>query len=570
VRITQLVSKTLREDPPEAETASHRLMLRAGLIHQVAAGVYAFMPLAWRAVRKIESIIREEMDAAGSQELLMPTLQPMELWEQTGRRAAFGDNLFSLEDRRGRPMVLAPTHEEVITNIARANLQSYRDLPVILYQIQTKFRDELRPRAGLVRVREFAMKDAYSFNANEESLEQSYQAMAQAYRNIYRRCSLPVLMAEADSGAIGGKDSHEFILPTPTGEDTVITCPSCGYTANAEKAVGAHSDSAKKEPMEELLPLSEVSTPGVKTIAELAEFLEVPEAQTLKAVFYSADEQLVFVTIRGDLEVNEIKLKNLLGCNKLRLATDEEVTQAGLVAGSASPIGIQHIKRVADPSISSGSNFVVGANKPDTHLRNANYPRDFQVDCLSDIALAQPGDLCTNCSSPLEAIRGVEVGHLFKLGTFFSETLGALFLDQHGQQHPMLMGCYGIGVGRLLAGAIEQNHDERGIVFPPPIAPYQVQLVGLNLTDERVKEAAEQLYRELWDQGIETLYDDRTEAAAGVKLNDADLLGLPLRLVVSPRNLNNSVAEVKGRQETEAQLIPLDQVVAEVQRRLSQ
>jgi len=566
VRITQLVSKTLREDPPEAETASHRLMLRAGMIHQVAAGVYAFMPLAWRAVRKIEGIIREEMDAAGSQELLMPSLQPMELWEQTGRRAAFGDNLFSLEDRRGRPMVLAPTHEEVITNIARANIQSYRDLPVILYQIQTKFRDELRPRAGLVRVREFAMKDAYSFNADEESLDQSYQAMAQAYRNIYRRCNLPVLMAEADSGAIGGKDSHEFILPTPTGEDTVITCPSCGYTANAEKAVGTQPGSANQE----LLPLSEVSTPGVKTIAELAQFLDIPEAQTLKAVFYSADDQLVFVTIRGDLEVNEIKLKNLLRCNELRLATDEEVTQAGLVAGSASPIGIQGIKRIADPSISSGSNFVVGANKPDTHLRNANYPRDFQVDCLSDIALAQPGDLCPNCSAPLEAIRGVEVGHIFKLGTFFSETLGALFLDQHGQQHPMLMGCYGIGVGRLLAAAIEQNHDDRGIIFPAPIAPYQVQLVGLNLTDERVKEAAEQLYRELWDQGIETLYDDRTEAAAGVKLNDADLLGLPLRLVVSPRNLNNAVAEVKDRQETEAQLIPLDQVVAEVQSRLSQ
>ena len=578
MRISQLVSKTLREDPPEAETASHRLMLRAGLIHQVAAGVYAFMPLAWCSVRKIESIIREEMDAAGSQELFLPSLQPMELWEQTGRRAAFGDDMFSLEDRRGRSMVLAPTHEEVITNIARANVQSYRDLPVILYQIQTKFRDELRPRAGLVRVREFAMKDAYSFNADEESLEQSYQAMAQAYRNIYRRCNLPVLMAEADSGAIGGKDSHEFILLTPTGEDTVITCPSCGYTANAEKAAGTLAGSAKKEPMEEstqepikeLLPLSEVSTPGVKTIAELAEFLEIPEEQTLKAVFYSADEQLVFVTIRGDREVNEIKLKNLLGCNELRLATDEEVTQAGLVAGSASPIGIQGIKRIADPSISNGSNFVVGANKPDSHLRNANYPRDFQVDCLSDIALAQPGDLCPNCSDPLESFRGVEVGHIFKLGTFFSETLGALFLDQHGQQHPMIMGCYGIGVGRLLAAAIEQNHDDQGIVFPAPIAPYQVQLVGLNLTDERVKEAADSLYLELWDQGIETLYDDRTEAAAGVKLNDADLLGLPLRLVVSPRNLNNGVAEVKGRQETEAQLVPQDQVVAEIQRRLSQ
>ena len=566
MRLTRLVSKTLREDPPEAETASHRLMIKAGLIHQVAAGVYAYLPLAWRSLRKIENIIRQEMDAAGSQELLMPTLQPTELWEQTGRRAAFGDNLFELKDRRNRPMVLAPTHEEVVTNIVKSNVQSYRDLPVILYQIQTKFRDEPRPRAGLIRVREFAMKDAYSFNSDDASLDQSYEAMAQAYRNIYRRCNLPVLMAEADSGAIGGKDSHEFILATPTGEDTVITCPGCGYTANAEKATSVFPDLER----EGELPLEPVDTPGVKTIAALAEFLEIPEAKTLKAVFYAGDGEVIFVTIRGDLEVNEVKLKNTLHVNELRLATDDEVKAAGLVAGSASPIGITGMKRIADPSITAGSNFAVGANREDTHLKNANYPRDFEVDELTDIALAQPGQLCSNCGAALEATRGVEVGHIFKLGTFFSEKLGAMYLDQSGQQQPIIMGCYGIGVGRLLAAAVEQNHDDKGMVFPRPIAPYQVHLVGLNLNDEAVSQAAEELYQELWDQGIETLFDDRMDQAPGVKFNDADLIGLPIRLVVSPRNLANGTVEIKGRTEESAEQAPLGQVVGAVAARLQE
>ena len=561
MRVSKLVTRSLRDDPPEAETASHRLMLRAGLIYQVAAGIYASLPLAFKSLRKIENIIREEMDRAGGQELLMPALQPLELWEQTGRGAAFGDNLFSLEDRRGRPMVLAPTHEEVVTGIVKANVQSYRDLPVILYQIQTKFRDELRPRAGLIRVREFVMKDAYSFNADEESLDDSYQAMAQAYKNIYRRCGLPVLMAEADSGAIGGKDSHEFILATPTGEDTVITCPACGYTANAEKASGIyHELSAEDEES-----LEEVSTPGVKTIDGLAQYLNISDEKTFKAVFYMADGELVFVTIRGDLEVNDIKLKNALHAGDLRLADDQEVAKAGLVAGSASAIGINDIKRVGDLSITRGNNFVVGGNKPDTHLRGANYPRDFQVDILTDIALAEPGQGCPNCGQPLEAIRGVEVGHIFKLGTFFSEALGANYLDQDGQHQPIMMGCYGIGVGRLLAAAIEQNHDDKGIAFPAPIAPYQVHLVGLNLADEQVAEEAERLYQELQDQGIEVLFDDRTDQTAGVKLNDVDLLGLPVRLVVSPRNMKAGVVEFKQRLDETSSLVPTGEVVATLQ-----
>ena len=561
MKVSQLVTKSLRDDPPEAETASHRLMLRAGLIYQVAAGIYASLPLAFKSLRKIEAIIREEMDRAGGQELLMPALQPMELWEQTGRGAAFGDNLFSLEDRRGRPMVLAPTHEEVVTGIVKANVQSYRDLPVILYQIQTKFRDEPRPRAGLVRVREFVMKDAYSFNADEESLDDSYQAMAQAYKNIYRRCGLPVLMAEADSGAIGGKDSHEFILTTPTGEDTVITCSACGYTANAEKASGVyHELSAEDEES-----LEEVSTPGVKTIDGLAQYLNIFDEKTFKAVFYMADGELVFVTIRGDLEVNDIKLKNALHASDLHLADDQEVAKAGLVAGSASAIGIHDIKRVGDLSITRGNNFVVGGNKADTHLRGANYPRDFQVDILTDIALARPGQGCPNCGQPLEAVRGVEVGHIFKLGTFFSEALGANYLDQNGQHQPILMGCYGIGVGRLLAAAIEQNHDDKGIAFPATIAPYQVHLVGLNLADEQVAEEAERLYQELQDQGIEVLFDDRTEQTAGVKLNDVDLLGLPVRLVVSPRNMKAGVVEFKQRLDETSSLVPTGEVVAALQ-----
>ena len=560
-----MLSKTLRDDPPDAETASHRLMLRAGLIHQVAAGVYSYLPLALRSLRKIENIIREEMDAAGGQELMMPALQPEELWQQTGRREAFGDNMFSLDDRRGRPMVLAPTHEEVITNVVKANVQSYRDLPLILYQIQTKFRDEPRPRAGLVRVREFDMKDAYSFNANEASLDDSYQAMALAYRNIFKRCGLPVLMAEADSGAIGGKDSHEFLLPTETGEDTVITCPSCSYTANAEKAESTIPE-VENEPEQ---ALEEVSTPDTKTIAALAAFLNVPESQTLKAVFYMSDGDPVFVTIRGDLDVNEVKLKNVLNSRDLRLAEDHEVKAAGLVAGSASAVGISGIKRVADVSITNGSNFVVGANKPDVHFKGANYPRDFEADIVTDISLAQPGQLCPRCGHTLDSTRGIEVGHIFKLGSFFSEALGADFLDSEGQQHPIIMGCYGIGVGRLLAAAVEQNNDDAGIVFPTPVAPYQVHLVGLNVAAEGVAEAADKLYDELRFAGVEVLYDDREDAAAGVKFNDADLLGLPVRLVVSPRNLKAGVVEIKGRMDSEAGSVALDAVVGEVGRRLA-
>ena len=559
MRWSQLFGKTTREDPGEAELASHRLMLRAGMVHQAASGVYSYLPLAWRSLRKIEQIIREEMDAAGGQELRMPVLHPKELWDRSGRTEAMGPNLFQLADRRDRPLVLAPTHEELLTTIVKANVQSYRDLPVILYQIQTKFRDEPRPRGGLIRVREFDMKDAYSFDMDEEGLDLSYQAMVQAYKNVYARCGLDTVMVEADSGAIGGKDSNEFMLLADAGEDTIVICRGCDYAANTERASFVKPSQPKEEP----LPLEEVHTPGVKTIQDLADSLDIPTSKTLKAVFYVADGELVFVTIRGDLEVNEIKLTNALAANEVRLATPAEVEAAGLVAGSASAVGLEGVKTVSDDSIDLGSNFVVGANKPDHHLRNANHPRDFKADVIADIALAEEGHQCPRCSSTLTTSRGIEVGHVFKLGTRYSDALDAHFPDADGNQRPFIMGCYGIGVGRLLGAAIERHHDDSGILFPTPIAPYQVSLTPLNVQQDDVAVAADALYGDLGDAGLEVLYDDRQESA-GVKFNDADLLGLPVRLVVSPRNLKQGVVEVKRRSDAEATTVPSGEVVAKV------
>ena len=564
MRVSRLFGKTLRENPAEAELISHSLMLRAGMIYQVSAGIYSYMPLAWRSLRKIEQIIREEMDAAGGQELRLSVLQPRELWQESGRDEAYGPNMFRLDDRRERPLVLAPTHEELLTSMVKANVHSYRDLPIILYQIQTKFRDEPRPRGGLIRVREFDMKDAYSFDTDEDGLDQNYKAMVRAYKNIYARCGLSAIMVEADSGAIGGKDSHEFILLADAGEDTIFICEACGYVANGEKA----QFTKPNQPLEEPLPLEEVHTPGVKTIEGLAEFLSVPTSKTLKAVFYVADGDVVFVTIRGDLEVNEVKLTNALEASQLRLATPEEVRQAGLVAGSASPVGLKGVKVVADDSIHIGSNFVVGANNQDFHLRNANHTRDFKADIITDIALAQEGYQCPNCDSTLIARRGIEVGHVFKLGTRYSEALGAFYLDGESNQQPIIMGCYGIGVGRLMAAAIEQNHDDNGIVFPEPIAPYQVSLVALNMGNQDVAQAAEVLHEDLQKAGIEVLYDDRYESA-GVKFNDADLLGLPVRLVISQRNLKQDAVEVKRRAEDKAEIVPRDQVVHKVKESLA-
>jgi prolyl-tRNA synthetase len=563
MRFSKLFGKTLRQAPAEAESISHQLLLRAGMIAQEAAGIYSYLPLGWRVLRKIENIIREEMDKAGGQELMLPVLQPFELWQQSGRYLSFGQSLFTLTDRKEHKLALGPTHEEVIAELARRYVQSYRDLPLLVYQIQTKFRDEPRPRGGLLRVREFIMKDLYSFDIDEAGLNESYEKMCQAYKNIYARLGLPALMVEADSGAIGGKESHEFTVITENGEDEIIYCPNCGYAANVEKAQSAKSRINSEAP----LPLGEIATPGCKTIDEVASFVGVPANQTLKAVFYSADGEFIFVVIRGDLEVNETKLKNTLKCSELRLATESEVAEAGIVAGFASPINIKGVKVVADDSITLGSNFIVGANKLGYHFRNANYPRDFQVDLIADIALARGGDSCPKCGGELSSARGIEVGHVFKLGTFISEKLDAFFLNRDGTSKPIIMGCYGIGLGRLLAAIVEQSHDDKGIIWPFSVAPYQVYLCPLHLDTPAVASTAEDIYQKLEKKDIEVLFDDRDESP-GVKFNDADLLGIPLRLTLSPRTLQKQSIEAKWRTEKETQLLSLEDLVAEVDRLL--
>jgi prolyl-tRNA synthetase len=574
MRFSKLFGKTLRQAPAEAETVSHQLLLRAGMIAQEAAGIYSYLPLGWRVLRKIENIIREEMDKAGGQELMLPVLQPFELWQQSGRDVSFGKSLFTLTDRKEHMLALGPTHEEVITDLVHRYVQSYRELPLLLYQIQTKLRDEPRPRGGLLRVREFIMKDLYSFDADEAGLKESYQKMSQAYRNIYARLGLPALMVEADSGAIGGKDSHEFMVLTKDGEDAVIHCPTCGYAANIEKAqfvktvipVSRSPESSEGE-AKNLLPLEEIATPGAETIKEVARFVGVPTSQTLKAVFYFADGEFIFVIIRGDLEVNETKLRNALKWSELRLATEGEVNGAGLVAGFASPIGVKGVKVVADDSLTSGSNFIVGANKPGYHFRNANYPRDFQVDLMVDIALAQPGNSCPKCGAELASSRGIEVGHVFKLGTFISEKFGASFLDSDGKSRPIVMGCYGIGLGRLLAAIVEQSHDDKGIVWPLSVAPYQVYLCPLSVDKPAVAPTAEKIYQKLQRKGIEVLFDDRDDSP-GVKFNDADLLGIPLRLTLSPRTLQSQSIEAKWRTEKETQLLSLESLAAKLKQLL--
>jgi prolyl-tRNA synthetase len=570
MRFSKLFGKTLRQAPGEAESISHQLLLRAGMIAQEAAGVYSYLPLGWRALRKIENIIREEMDKAGGQELMLPVLQPFELWQRSGRDVSFGKSLFTLTDRKEHTLALGPTHEEVIADLVHRYVQSYRDLPLLLYQIQTKLRDEPRPRGGLLRVREFIMKDLYSFDADEAGLHGSYQKMCQAYKNIYARLSLPALMIEADSGAIGGKDSHEFMVLTDDGEDAVICCSNCDYAANVEKAQFIKTDKAAvPSKVKDLLPLEEIATPEAKTIEEVAAFVGVPANLTLKAVFYFADGEFVFVIIRGDLEVNETKLRNALKCLDLRLATESEVNEAGLVAGFASPIGVKGIKVVTDDSVTSGSNFVVGANKIGYHFKNANYPRDFKADLMVDIALAHSGDSCPKCRGKLSSSRGIEVGHVFKLGTFISEKFGASFLDNDGKSRPIIMGSYGIGLGRLLAAVVEQSHDDKGIIWPLSIAPYKVHLCPLSMDKSAVAPAAERLYQELQNEGIEVLFDDRDESP-GVKFNDADLLGIPLRLTLSPRTLQSQSVETKWRAEKQTRLLLLDNLGAQVNKLLNE
>ena len=572
MRMSQLFGKTLRQDPAEAETPSHRLLLRAGLIHQVAAGVYAFLPLAWRALHNIERIIREEMDAAGGQELMLPAIHPIEIWQASGRDQTMKDILFRFSDKRDREFVLGPTHEEVIVELFKRNVHSYRDLPLLVYQIQQKFRDEPRPRGGLIRLRQFTMKDLYSFDTDFDGLDVSYGKMYEAYTRIFGRCGVPTVPALADSGAMGGRETHEFIYLTQYGEDTCLLCPKCGYAANAEVAAFV------KEPAhnaEEPKPLEEIPTPGLYTIQALADHLGLPTSKTCKAVFYSADGEPVFVAIRGDMDVNESKLRHALGATDLHYMSEDEVAGAGFVPGSAGAVGLnerlpaaRRVRIIADDLLPQEVNLVAGANKPDAHLLNVNYGRDWQADTVADIALAGEGSLCaapndgeSQCRTPLDLRRGIEMGQVFKLGTFYAEKLGATYLDAEGKQRPAVMGSYGIGTERLLAAIIEANHDERGIIWPAEIAPFQVHLVALQSKRQEVRSAAEELYDSLQSDGLAVLYDDREETP-GVKFNDADLLGTPLRVTVSPRTLEKGSMEVKRRSEKESELVPLDSALS--------
>ncbi len=559
MRMSKLLLKTLREAPSEAELASHRLLLRAGLVSPLAAGLYCFTPVGWRVIQKIEGIIREEMDRSGAQEVHLPALHPIEVWEQSGRDQAMGSTLFRLVDRKERGFALGPTHEEVVSILASRTIQSYRDLPVTLYQIQTKFRDEQRPRGGLIRLREFTMKDAYSFDTGWETLDASYDAAFNAYHRIFARAGVPVVPVAADSGAIGGKDSQEFIFLTEDGEDSVLICPGCGYAANAEKASFTRSPAIPAEP----LPMEKVHTPGQKTIADLAAFLRVDPRQTNKAVFYRIDGKPVFVSIRGDLDVNEVKLKNVLKATDVEPMDDATVRAAGLVAGSASAVGLKGMRIVADTSAVEAVNLVAGANEPDYHYLNTNHGRDWQADVVADIALARGGDACATCGTPLEVRRGIEMGHVFKLGTMYSEKMGVYYLDENGERQPAVMGCYGIGVERILAAAIEANHDDNGIIWPTEVAPYDVHVVVLNLEQDAVAAATGQLEAALGDARLSVLVDDRADSA-GIKFKDADLLGMPVRLTVSPRALEKGGVELRQRRTGETEIVPLERLVERV------
>ena len=565
MKMSRLFGHTRRERT-DADTVNTDLLLRAGCIDQLAAGIYTYMPLGLRVKQKVEAIVRQEMDAAGGQEVLMPAIQPGELWETAGRVDLFGDTLFRVIDRRERTMVLAPTHEEAVTRLFREHAQSYRDLPVTLYQVQTKFRDEQRPRGGLVRVREFTMKDAYSFDLDDAGLDASYAAMFRAYTRIFARCGVPTTPVEADSGAIGGKGSQEFIFVADIGEDTIVICDRCDYAANTEKAEFRRIRPDAEEP----LAIEDVATPNATTIEALAAFLGVPASATAKAVLFRATEQKggatypVFAVIRGDLDVNEVKLMNALGGGvDLAPLFETEATAIGVVPGYAGPIGLREGTRmIADHSVTTTANLVSGANRDGIHLRNVNYGRDWRATTVTDIANAQPGFGCPRCEGALGTARGIEMGHVFRLGRLYSEAFAVNVLDEAGEQRVPIMGCYGIGVDRIVAAAVEQHHDDRGIAWPASIAPYDVHLVGLGLTrDAALAADAETLYAELTVAGLDVLFDDRDESP-GVKFNDADLIGLPLRVTVSSRNHGAGVVEVQPREATEAERVPRAEAVA--------
>ena len=551
MRASNLYAPTLRNTPAEAEIASHQLMYRAGMIRKTAGGMYTFLPLAWRTIRKIEQIIREEMDAAGGQEIMMPILQPAEFWQESGRWGAYGDEMMRIKDRHGRDFCLGPTHEEMITALVRDEVRSYKQLPLMLYQIQDKFRDERRPRFGLMRSREFIMKDLYSFDKDVEGMNESYKKMYDAYTNIFTRMGLEFRPVEADNGAIGGGHSHEFTVLADAGESNIAVCTKCDYAASDEKA----ELKPVEAPAEDELPLEKVSTPGTNTIEALCDFLKVPADKTIKAVAYQTDkDELVLAFIRGDHDVNEVKVINQIeGALDLRMADEEAIRAAGGCPGFMGPIGIKKGTHVlVDATVMNMHNAVTGANEADFHLKNVNPQRDFDKEAIivNDLRMVKEGDSCPHCGAPLKMTRGIEAGQVFTLGTKYSKAMGATFLDENGKEQPLVMGCYGIGVGRTMAAAIEQNNDDQGIVWPRAIAPFEVVVVAVNAKKEEQLTYAEGIYDECRKAGLDVLLDDRKERA-GVKFKDCDLIGYPVRVTIGPKAVDEDIIEVKVRKTGE-------------------
>lgn len=555
MRVSKMFAPTLREVPAEAEVVSHQLMLRAGFLRKSAGGMYNYLPLAWRVLKKIENIVREEMDASGAQELLMPIVQPAEIWQESGRWGVYGEEMFRLKDRHNREFCLGPTHEEMVTSLIRGDVRSYRQLPMNVYQIQNKFRDERRPRFGLMRGREFIMKDAYSFDRDEAGLDVSYKLMYDAYTRIFTRCGLTFRPVEADSGAIGGSGSHEFMVIADSGEAEIVYCNECDYAANVEKAE-MHVIEA---PEEEAKAVEEVKTPDCKTIADVCAYLNLPVDKSVKAVAFNSEKGLILCFVRGDHEVNEIKVINTVGVNEVEMAEESLLAAAGTIGGYMGPVGIDPEKTivVVDSTVMKMHNICCGANKEGYHLLNVNPGRDFTPTYVADIRLIQEGDPCPHCGGKVSKARGIEVGQVFKLFTKYSEAMHATFLDENGKEKPMVMGCYGVGVSRTMAAAIEQNNDKDGMIWPVAIAPYEVLVVPVNTKDEASTQKAEAIYEELKKAGVEAVIDDRNERP-GVKFKDADLIGYPLRVVVGPKTLAEGKLEVKVRRTGEVQMLPID------------
>jgi len=568
MRLSHLFSQTKREIPADADLPSHQLLLRGGYIRQLGAGIFSYLPLARRSLSKIENIMREEINAIGGQEITMPVVHPAEIWQESGRWYQIGSEMGRFKDKNNHDMVLSMTHEEVIASLVREEIRSYRQLPQLLYHIQTKWRDDPRPRAGLIRAREFTMKDSYSIDADQSGLDIQYDAHFLAYQKIFQRCYLPIIAVKSDTGIMGGNIAHEFMYLSPAGEDTLMICDNCGYSANRQIAV--YKKAIIMDDHEHTL--EKVATPDCKTIEDLAAYLSIPTYKTAKAVFMVAtipqgketSERFIFIIIRGDMEVNENKLANILHAIALRPAVDAEIRAVGAVPGYASPVGLKNVIVIVDNIIPHSKNLVSGANIEGYHYRNVNYGRDYQAEITADITLAKDGDECNVCGHTLHSIRGVEVGNIFKLGTRYSESMGCTYLDRDGKSNPVYMGSYGIGTGRLLACIVEEHHDEHGIIWPISVTPYQIHLIVLpwksinNVGEGQNK--AEMLYQLINKEHLECLYDDREESP-GVKFNDADLIGNPIRLTISERSLNNGGVEYKRRDMPDKMIIPYENII---------